>query len=111
MDVEDVALRNNEFLKPAKKKTKKRASLLRASEQCSAVLLALRHIMDDIREDGQEVGRPVSALPLCSAVHLSPRRSGCDRPLFMLIAEASASPLSLPPRSAREGGRLFLIIA
>ena len=111
MDVEDVALRNNEFLKPAKKKTKKRASLLRASEQCSAVLLALRHIMDDIREDGHEVGPPCISVATCSAAHLSPRRSSCDRPLFVLIAEASAAPLSLPPRSAREAGRLFVIVA
>mmetsp|Transcript_11185 Transcript_11185/g.45515 ORF Transcript_11185/g.45515 Transcript_11185/m.45515 type:complete len:364 (+) Transcript_11185:113-1204(+) len=51
MDVDDVPLRptQNDV-----KKKKKRASLLRASEQCNAVLLALRHIMDDSREDAQQ---------------------------------------------------------
>lgn len=54
MDMEEVALREGKALP---KQKKKRASLLRASEQCSAVLVALRHIMDDIREDGSEVER------------------------------------------------------
>lgn len=48
---EETILLREPKLGDKKKKKKKRASLLRASEQCSAVLTALRHIMEDFRED------------------------------------------------------------